>query len=590
MKYHFRKNDLARVFFVASALLATALNVPVYAQDANPEAASGKQANKVSVHTQKFMVATANPLATNAAYEILKKGGSAVDAAIAAQLVLGLTEPQSSGIAGGAFLLTFDGKNVTNYDGRETAPKAVNEKLFQTESGADMSFYDAVVGGRSVGVPGVLAMLDVAHKREGKLPWAELFQPAISLAENGFAISPRLHAVLVSEKYLYKAEAAKAYFYQADGITPKAMGTILKNPEYAGVLKTIAQQGAQAFYTGDIAKAIVNKINSHPSNPSSMTLADMADYKPKIRTAVCGHYHDHKICGPAAPASGIVVLQILGMLEHFDLKSLKSNSAQAIHYYVEAGSFAFADRNLYIADPDFVKVPTEGLLNKDYLASRSALINPEKSIAGKASAGVPEEMKKVARLDFGSPELTSTSHISIVDANGHAVSMTTSIENQFGSRQFVKGILLNNQLTDFSFSPVNKEGAAVANRVQGGKRPRSSMSPMLVFDKTGNLEMIVGSPGGPRIINYVAQTLINLIDWKMDPQIAVDTAHYGSRNDGKTELEKGFDWTAVTSELKAKGHNIVENDTTSGLSVIIKTADGYIGGADSRREGIIKGD
>ena len=588
MKSHHTSHQLLKSTLLVSTIL-TALSVT--AQDANPEAASGKSVGKSSISSKKFMAATANPLATNAAYEVLKKGGSAVDAAIAAQLVLGLTEPQSSGIAGGAFLLTFDGKKVTNYDGRETAPKKVNEKLFQTEAGADMAFYDAVVGGRSVGVPGVVAMLNLAHQREGKLAWAELFQPAITLAENGFAISPRLNTLLAGEKHLNKDEAAKAYFYQADGVTPKAVGTVLKNPDYATVLKTIAKQGPKGFYTGDVAKAIVNKVNNHPTNPGSITMADMAGYKAKTRTAVCGDYRGHKVCGAAAPSSGgVAVLQILGMLERFDLKNLKPTDAQAIHYYTEAGSYAFADRGMYLADPDFVKVPTAALIDKNYLARRSALIDPNKSIAGKATAGVPEDMKKVARMDLGSPELTSTSHISIVDANGHAVSMTTSIEDQFGARQFVKGMLLNNQLTDFSFSPMNKDGSAVANRVQAGKRPRSSMAPVLVFDKTGNLEMVVGSPGGSRIINYVAQTLVNLIDWKMDPQTAVDAAHYGSRNNGKTELEKGADWTAATAELKAKGHDVIEGETTSGLSAIVKTPNGYIGGADSRREGTVKGD
>ena len=560
------------------------------AQDA-PEAASGFKQGKTSVESKKFMAATANPLATQAAYDILKKGGSAVDAAIAAQLVLGLTEPQSSGITGGAFLLTYDGKKVNNYDGRETAPSAVDENLFQTSAGADMAFYDAVVGGKSVGVPGVVSMLALAHKREGKLPWAELFQPAIALADNGFAISPRLNSLLAGEKYLNKDDAAKAYFYDADGTTPKAAGSTLKNPEYAKVLRIIAKQGAKGFYTGEVAKAIVAKVNSHPTNPGTMTLKDMAGYQAKMRTAVCGDYRGHKVCGPAAPSSGgVTVLQILGMLERFDLQANPASSATTIHRFTEAGSYAFADRGMYLADADFVKVPTAALIDKGYLAQRSALIKDDVSVAGKATAGVPDEMKKVARVDVGSPELTSTSHISIVDAEGHAVSMTTSIEDQFGSRQFVKGMLLNNQLTDFSFTPVNKDGSMVANRVQAGKRPRSSMAPVIVFDNKGQLEMITGSPGGSRIINYVAQTLVNLIDYKMDPQSAVNAAHFGSRNNGKTEVEKGRGLDVVLAELKAKGHDAVEGETTSGLSAIVKTENGYQGGADARREGIVLGD
>ena len=576
-------------FVTSLALVGLAFTLPSWAYDANPEAASGFTQGKTAVSAKKFMAATANPLATNAAYDMLAQGGSAVDAAVAAQMVLGLTEPQSSGIGGGAFLLTFDGKKVRNYDGRETSPKTATEKLFQTDAGADMAFYDAVVGGRSVGVPGAVAMLELAHKREGKLPWATLFQPAIKLATEGFAISPRLNTLLTSEKYLNKDDAAKAYFYQEDGITPKAAGTILKNPEYAAVLKTIATKGAKGLLTGDIAQAIVDKVNHHPTNPGKLSMADMAAYAPKMRTATCGHYRDYKICGPAAPSSGgVAVLQILGALERFNLPVIKPDSAQAVHYFAEAGRLAFADRGKYLADPDFVKVPTAGLIDPKYIAQRSALISEDKSL-GTAPAGEPHGAK-IAQIDLGSPELPSTSHISIVDAKGHAVSMTTSIEDQFGARQFVKGFLLNNQLTDFSFADKDKNGL-IANRVEAGKRPRSSMSPVLVFDKSGKkLEMVVGSPGGSRIIGYVAQTLLNLIDWKMDPQTAVNVPHYGSRNGPKTEVEKGTALAALIPELKAKGEDAIEGDMTSGLSAIVKTKTGYLGGADARREGTVKGD
>lgn len=581
-----------RILFKAAILSAAIFGTQhALAQDANPELSSGFNQSAASVASTKFMAATANPHATDAAYEILKKGGSAVDAAIAAQAVLGLTEPQSSGLAGGAFMLSFDGKKVTNYDGRETAPKAVNEHLFQTSTGAEQAFYDGVLSGRSVGTPGVVAMLALAHKREGKLPWRDLFAPAIRLATDGFALSPRLNTLLTGEKYLNQDAAARAYFYQEDGKTPKAIGTILKNPDYAQVLKTVAARGADGFYKTDIARAIVDKVNQHPTSPGKLSMSDMASYRAKAREATCGTYRGHTICGAAAPSSGgVAVLQILGMLERFDLKSLKPTSAQAIHLYSEAGSYAFADRGMYLADPDFVQVPTQALLDKSYLAQRSALISTDKTVAGKAAAGVPAVMQKVARLDLGSPERNSTSHIAIVDAQGHAVSMTTSIEDQFGSRQMVKGMLLNNQLTDFSFSPTNKDGSAVANRVQAGKRPRSSMAPVLVFDPSGKLEMVVGSPGGSRIINYVAQTLVNLIDWNMDPQVAVNAPHYGSRNNGKTELEKGRGLEAVAAELKALGHDAVEGETTSGLSAIVVTPKGYLGGADARREGTVKGD
>lgn len=574
------------------AIVSAAALGNVYAFDinGNPEAASGFIEGKVAVKAHKFMAATANPLATDAAYAMLAKGGSAVDAAIAAQLVLGLTEPQSSGIAGGAFLMTFDGKKVNNYDGRETAPAKINENIFMTSAGAEKAFMDAVVGGASVGVPGVLRMLELAHKKEGKLKWAELFEPAIKLANNGFAMSPRLNVLLAGEKYLAQDPVLKAYFYQADGVTPKAVGTVLTNPEYAQVLTSIAKNGAKAFYTGPIAQAIVDKVNSHPTNPGSLSMSDMAGYHAKMRTAVCGDYRTYKICGPAAPSSGgVAVVQILGALERFNMAALKPDSVQAVHYFTEAQRLAFADRGKYLADADFVSVPTKGLIDKTYIASRSALINEDKSL-GTAPAGAPVGAK-VAQLDLGSPERMSTSHISIVDAQGHAVSMTTSIEDQFGSRQFVKGFLLNNQLTDFNFTSADKDGKLIPNRVQANKRPRSSMAPVLVFDKSGQkLQMVVGSPGGPRIIGYVAQTLVNIIDFKMDPQQAVNAPHYGSRNGPKTEIEKGSALAALIPALKLKGHDAVEGDMTSGLSAIIVTPDGYLGGADARREGTVKGE
>ena len=561
-----------------------------YAFDsATPEISTGVGQNQTSVQAKKYVAATANPYATQAAYDILKAGGSAVDAAIAAQMVLGLTEPQSSGIGGGAFLLTFDGKKVHNYDGRETAPAAVNAELFQTADHADMAFYDAVIGGRSVGVPGAVAMLAMAHKREGKLPWATLFKPAIDLATRGFIISSRMSSSVQADKYLMNDPTARAYFYQADGVTAKPAGTLLKNPEYAAVLKKIAQQGARALYSGDIARAIVAKVQSHPSNPGKLTLRDLANYQPKMRDAMCGSYQTYRICGAAAPSSGgVAVLQMLGQLERFNIRQYKPNSPEAIHYFSESGRLAFADRGKYLADPDFVNVPSKGLIDPVYLSKRSGLIQPQKSL-GNATAGNPAEAN-VAQLSTESPELISTSHIAIVDAQGHAVSMTTSIEDAFGARQMVNGFLLNNQLTDFNFSPKDKQGELIANRVQPNKRPRSSMAPVLVFDQNGQLNMVVGSPGGSRIIGYVAQTLTNLIDWKMDPQTAVNMPHYGSRNGPKTEIEKGTALTQNADTLKSWGHEVVEAEMTSGLAAIVKTPDGYSAGVDKRREGVAKGD
>ncbi len=578
---------------ITLALFATlpfyALNAQAF-DSASPEIATDIAANQRSVHAEKFMAATANPYATQAAYDILKAGGSAVDAAIAAQMVLGLTEPQSSGVGGGAFLLTFDGKRVRNYDGRETAPASVDENLFRTPAKADMAFYDAVIGGRSVGVPGAVAMLSAAHQREGKLPWARLFQPAIDLATRGFIISPRMSQSVQADKYLMKDDTARAYFYQADGVTAKPAGTLLQNPEYAAVLNAIAKQGAKALYTGSIAQSIVDKVHAHPSNPGYLSMRDLAKYRPKIRTAVCGKYRDYTVCGPAAPSSGgVAVLQILGQLERFNLSSMQPTSAQVIHYFSESGRLAFADRGKYLADSDFVSVPTKGLIDPSYLQRRSALIRADQSL-GTAPTGAPAGAQ-LAQLESVSPERISTSHIAIVDAQGRAVSMTTSVEDAFGARQMVNGFLLNNQLTDFSFSPTDKDGSLIANRVQPNKRPRSSMAPVLVFDNSGKkLQMIVGSPGGSRIIGYVAQTLVNLIDWNMDPQTAVNMPHYGSRNGPKTEIEKGTALTEQTGALKTLGHDVVEAEMTSGLAAIVKIPQGYAAGVDARREGVAKGD
>lgn len=577
-------------------ILALFTTLPFYAlnaqafDSATPEIATDVTANQRSVHAEKFIAATANPHATQAAYDILKASGSAVDAAIAAQMVLGLTEPQSSGVGGGAFLLTFDGKRVRNYDGRETAPAKVDENLFRTPAKTDMAFYDAVIGGRSVGVPGAVAMLAAAHQREGKLPWAKLFQPAIDLATRGFIISPRMSQSVQADKYLMKDPTARAYFYQADGVTAKPAGTLLQNPEYAAVLKAIAQRGAKALYTGPIAQSIVDKVHAHPSNPGYLSMQDLAKYRPKIRTAVCGKYRDYTVCGPDAPSSGgVAVIQMLGLLERFNLSTLKPTSAQAIHYFSESGRLAFADRGKYLADPDFVSVPTKGLIDPIYLQRRAELIRADQSL-GTAVAGKPAGAP-LALLETPSPERISTSHIAIIDAQGHAVSMTSSVEDAFGARQMINGFLLNNQLTDFNFSPTDKDSAWVANRVQPNKRPRSSMAPVLVFDASGKkLQMVVGSPGGSRIIGYVTQTLVNLIDWKMDPQTAVNMPHYGSRNGSKTEIEKGTILLEQSVALTSLGHEVVEAEMTSGLAAIVKTPQGYAAGVDARREGVAKGE
>lgn len=558
-----------------------------------PEAASG-WTDKPGWQGRDFMVAAANPLAVDAGYQIVKAGGSAVDAAIAVQLVLTLVEPQSSGIGGGSLLLVWDGKGVVAVDGRETAPAAATDQLFM-QDGKPMAFYDGVVGGRSVGAPGTVRALALAHGRYGKLPWATLFEPAIALAEQGFIISPRLATLIAKDPYLARDPEARAYFYQPDG-SPKAAGTRLTNPALARVLRTLAQEGADAFYRGQLADAMVAKVRSHPTNPGVLAAADLASYSAKLRDGLCFDYRQSEVCGFPTPSSGTLALgQIFGMLESRDMAALKpvpgpggrlAASSDAIHLYSEAARLAFADRNQYVADADFVEVPVAGLLDKGYLAERGRLIGNRSM--GVAQPGKPP--RSLARGRDATPELPSTSHVSIVDQAGMAVSMTSSIEDGFGSRLMVNGYLLNNQLTDFSFTSVDAAGLPVANRVEPGKRPRSSMSPLMVFDKqSGELEMSLGSPGGSAIINYVGKALLGTQDWGLNLQQAIALPNFGSRN-GPTELEQGRTPDAVVQGLKARGHEILLGEQTSGLQGVQRNAGGWLGAADPRREGIARGD
>ena len=577
-----------RMIVVLFALLASPVAL---AQNQAPELPSGWTPKK-AVSTRNDMVAAANPLAVEAGHRILSQGGTAVDAAVAVQMVLNLVEPQSSGIGGGAFMLFHNGRNglLTAYDGRETAPAAAKPDRFLDKEGKPLKFYDAVVGGKSVGVPGTLRLLEVAHRQYGKLPWAQLFEPAITLAEQGFAVSPRLNIAIAGEKYLAQ-ERAKAYFYNPDG-TPPPVGHTLKNPAFAATLKRIAAEGADAFYQGEIARDIAETVRSHPINPGDLTEADLAAYKVKVREPVCGTYRVYKVCGMPPPSSGgITVLEILGILEPFDMKALGPGSLFSVHLFSEAGRLAYADRNQYLADPDFVK-PPEGLTDPAYLHERAALIKIDASM-GRAKAGVPTARKKAAALrEFGvgaALEFPSTSHISIVDKYGNALAMTTTIEDMFGSRLMTKsGFLLNNELTDFSFAPV-EDGKPVANRVEGGKRPRSSMAPTIVYDARGRVYMVAGSPGGSAIINYVAKTLVGVLDWGLDPQAAIDLPNLGSRN-GPTELEKDTPIAALEPKLKALGHETRVMEHTSGLQAIVRGRSGWIGGADPRREGTVAGD
>lgn len=561
-----------------------------------PERATG-YVEKSGVAARKYMVAAANPLATDAGYQVLRAGGSAIDAVIAVQMVLTLVEPQSSGIGGGAFLLHYDGQAVKAFDGRETAPAAATEKLFQNAEGKALQFHDAVVGGRSVGTPGVLRMLELAHRQYGRLPWASLFAPAIKLAEEGFVVSPRLSTMLKSEQHLKKDPVAAAYFYDRDGNSWPA-GHVLKNPELATVLREIALGGAEAFYKGQIARDIEAKVKGHPTNPGSLTAADIAGYQAKVRDPVCTDYKAWIVCGMPPPSSGgIAIAQMLGMLEAKDIRLHKPKdgapSAEGIHIFSEVGRLAYADRGRYVADTDFVPLPgnsPKAMLDKAYLAERAALIT-DKSM-GQAKFGQPPATAYALGEDT-SPEFPSTSHISIVDGHGNALSMTTTIEDAFGSRQMVRGFLLNNQLTDFSFDPADASGP-IANRVQPGKRPRSSMAPTLVFDRNARkLVMTTGSPGGSAIINYVAKVLVGTLDWGLDVQQAISFPNFGSRN-GPTEIEQGRVPETVIEQLKAKGHNVRLMEQTSGLQGIMRMnihgEEMWFGGADPRREGSVKGE
>ncbi|TNC65359.1 gamma-glutamyltransferase [Rubellimicrobium roseum] len=552
-----------------------------------PEAATGRTFRAAGQATTQ-MVAAANPLAAQAGLDVLRAGGSAVDAAIAVQLVLNLVEPQSSGIGGGAFLLHWDAdrRDLVTLDGRETAPSAATPDRFLGLDGQSMDFMQAVVGGRSVGVPGTVRLLEEAHVRWGRLPWERLFEPAVRLAEDGFAISPRLAGLLAQEEFLDDDPAARAYFYEADG-TPKAAGARLRNPAFAATLRRIADEGAGAFYSGAIAEDIVGTVGGHAANPGDMTISDLAAYRVVERPPVCGEYRVYKICGMGPPSSGAVAIQqVLAIIEPVDMAAL-GPGPEAVHWFSEAGRLAFADRAQYVADPDFVGVPLRGLLDESYLRDRGALVDPDRTM-GAAEAGDPPFQQGMPLAPSDGIE-NGTSHISVVDRDGNAVSMTTTIESAFGARIMTQsGFLLNNELTDFAFAP-DDDGRPVANRVEPGKRPRSSMAPTIVFDAFDRVYVVTGSPGGSQIINFVAKTLVGILDWSLDPQEAVDLPNFGSRN-GPTELEAGTEAERWAAALEAMGHEVSISDMTSGIQAIVVSPAGLIGGADSRREGVAIGD
>jgi gamma-glutamyltranspeptidase/glutathione hydrolase len=540
---------------------------------------------ETAVAPPRQMVAAANPLAAEAGMAMLRQGGSAVDAAIASALVLGLVEPQSSGLGGGAFLLHYDGAthDVAAYDGRETAPRSVDEALFLKADGTPMEFWDAVIGGRSVGVPGLLRMLELTHRDHGRLPWATLFQPAIRLAEQGFAISPRLHGLIAEDKYLKRYPATAAYFHDAAG-NPLPVGHLLKNQAYADTLEAVAAGGADAFYKGPMAMDVVAAVSSATDNPGLLSYTDLRNYQAKRRAPLCLPYRVWVVCGMSPPTSGgVAVLQILKLLEPFDLAALEPGSAGAVHLVAEASRLAFADRGQFLADSDFVEVPLDALLDPAYLSERARLIDPARSM-GEASPGLPDQQA----LSPKKPDPPSTSHLSVVDRDGNAVSMTASIEGAFGSHLMARGFMLNNELTDFSFRP-SVDGRPVANRVEAGKRPRSSMSPTLVLDRDGRFVMAIGSPGGSRIIGYTAKAIVAALDWDLPMQAAVALPNFANRN-GATDLEAGTAVENAKAALEALGHEVNVTAMTSGLHGIRRTESGLEGGADPRREGVVLGE
>ncbi|MEM9640902.1 MAG: gamma-glutamyltransferase [Pseudomonadota bacterium] len=541
-----------------------------------------------SVVAQDYMVAAANPLAAEAGRAVLDAGGSAADAAVAVQFMLNLVEPQSSGIGGGAFLLYWDNsaQELTTMDGRERAPLAAGPDYWLGPDGEPVGFWEAVIGGRSVGVPGTLKLLEQMHRAHGRTPWADLIAPTIALAEDGFEISPRLAGSIEGavERDLAKFEATRAYFFEADG-SPKTAGTILKNPDFARTLRLIAEQGSDPFYFGAIAGDIVAAVRTE-DNPGILTAEDLADYTVPVRPPVCIPYRSYEVCGMGPPTSGgLTVGQILGMLSTFDIPAL-GPSVTAYHHYIEAAKLAYADRGLYMADADFVEMPTEGLIDPLYLGSRAELIDPAAAMET-AAPGEPPFKDGALWAPDTQRERPGTSHFVVVDRYGDMVSMTTTIETGFGSRVMTGGFLLNNELTDFSRAP-EADGRPIANRVQGGKRPRSSMAPTMVF-QNGEPVLLTGSPGGSRIINYVARSIVAILDWEMDPQAALDMGHVVNRN-GATDLEEGTDAEELAADLQALGHEVNVRNLNSGLHVILIRDGQLIGAADGRREGVALGD
>lgn len=536
---------------------------------------------------ENYMIAVANPLAAIAGRKILAQGGSAIDAAIAAEMVLTLVEPQSSGIGGGAFLVHHDASKskFETYDGREMAPASAHPEMFLKTDGTPKDWPGVALGGRAVGVPGLIRMLAMAHGEHGVMAWKDLFQPAIKLAEEGFEVTPRLAGLLANDTELPNIPGTREYFYP-DG-KPLEEGDLLKNPALANVLRQIASTGPDAFYAGEIAKGIAETVSNTPINPAPMTTNDLASYVAKKRPPVCATYRNHRVCGMGPPSSGgILVAQTLGILDHFNLSQFEPFSVEAVHLIVEASQLAFADRNFYVADNDFIPVPVAALLAPSYLAERASHIDPNRAMqdvrpgrAGRSAwhwrAG-PEAEKGL-----------STTHLTVRDQYGNIVSMTASIERAYGSKHMTQGFLLNNQLTDFSFKPMHM-GHPVANAAAPQKRPRSTMSPTIVYGADGEPVLAIGSPGGSRIAGYTLKAIIGVLDWNMHIADAIATPNIVSGG-GPVTLEKGSDAEALKPALEAMGHKVRIRPMTSGLHGIHFHKDHMTGGADPRREGVVLG-
>lgn len=574
--------------FLTSSFTLTSQALANQATDAvAPEQSTGVE-KKQLVKAKNYMVTAANPIATQTGADVLEQGGNAIDAMVAVQLMLGLVEPQSSGLGGGAFLVYWDSdkQKLTTYDGRETAPLAATPQLFLDDKGQPLQFYDAVVGGRSVGTPGTVKLLWDTHQQYGKLEWKKIIQPVIKLAEQGFVVSPRLASLIEGDsERLSRFPATKAYFFNPDG-SPKVAGTILKNPQYAQTLTAIAEKGAMAFYQGDIAQDIIDTVQNAPGNPGVLAQSDFDTYQIKQREPVCAAYQSYDVCGMGPPSSGaLTVGQILAISEKYDLKGWGAESAKSWQVIADASHLAFADRGKYMADHDYVPMPTTGLLDVDYLKERADLIEVGKALS-EVTAGNPPWSHAMNLSMDESIELPSTSHFNIVDKQGNVVSMTTTIENSFGSRLMVRGFLLNNELTDFSFS-THQDGIPIANRLEPGKRPRSSMAPTIML-KDGKPYMAIGSPGGSRIIGYVAQTIIAHTQWELDIQQAINQPRLLNRF-GTLDIEQGTTATRLQPELEKIGFTTQVTDLNSGLHAIRITADGLEGAADPRREGVAIG-